>query len=202
MGQALVVPLWLASEAAVERDRVDVVVDFWRQENPDLDTRVKTLAIRLRRAAHHLERALRQELAASGTEAWEFEVLLALRRSPDHCCSVGDLLRESQVTSGAITNRVARLEERGWARRATCPDDRRQVLVSLTPEGLARADELLATKTQADQAVFGHVDRVVQDRLNADLRTLLLALEGPAQPGEEHVLKHRHADQPPCEGPL
>ena len=197
MAQALVVPWWLASEAVVERDRVDAVVDFWRQENPDLDPRIKTLAIRLRRAAHHLERALRQELAANGIEAWEFEVLLALRRSPDHCCSAGDLLRESQVTSGAITNRVARLEERGWARRDMFPDDRRQVLVSLTPEGLARADQLLATKMQADQAVFGRLDRRAQDRLNADLRTLLLALEGPAQAGEEQSLRHRRPDQAP-----
>ncbi|MGO9660575.1 MAG: MarR family winged helix-turn-helix transcriptional regulator [Acidimicrobiales bacterium] len=197
MGQALVVPWWLAAETVVERDRVDVVVDFWRQENPDLDTRIKMLAIRLRRAAHHLERALRQELAANGIEAWEFEVLLALRRSPDYCRSAGDLLRESQVTSGAITNRVARLEERGWVRREMCPEDRRQVLVSLTPEGLARADELLATKTQADQAVFGRLDRPTQDRLNADLRTLLLALEGPVQAGEEQALRHRRADLAP-----
>jgi len=177
------------------------VVDFWRQENPDLDTRIKMLAIRLRRAAHHLERALRQELAADGIEMWEFEVLLALRRSPDRCRSAGDLLRESQVTSGAITNRVARLEERGWVRRDMCPDDRRQVLVSLTPEGLARADELLAKKTQADQAVFGRLDRHAQDRLNTDLRTLLLALEGPVRADEEHALKHRRADLAPCEPP-
>jgi DNA-binding MarR family transcriptional regulator len=184
VGQALVVPWWLTTEAVVERDRVDVVVDFWLQENPDLDTRIKMLAIRLRRAAHHLERALRQELAADGIEMWEFEVLLALRRNPDHCRSAGDLLRESQVTSGAITNRVARLEERGWVRRDMCPDDRRQVLVSLTPEGLARADG------------------PTQDRLNSDLRTLLLALEGPAQAGEEHTLRHRRADLAPCEPPL
>jgi DNA-binding MarR family transcriptional regulator len=144
---------------------------------------------------------LRQELAADGIEMWEFEVLLALRRSPDRCRSAGDLLRESQVTSGAITNRVARLEERGWVRRDMCPDDRRQVLVSLTPEGLARADELLAKKTQADQAVFGRLDRHAQDRLNTDLRTLLLALEGPVRADEEHALKHRRADLAPCEPP-
>jgi DNA-binding MarR family transcriptional regulator len=202
MGQEQVVPLPPGAGAVAERDRVDVVVDFWLQENPDLDTLTKMLAIRLRRSAHHLERALRQELAADGIEMWEFEVLLVLRRSPDHCRSAGDLLRESQVTSGAITNRVARLEERGWVRRDMCPDDRRQVLVSLTPEGLARADLLLATKTQADQAVFGRLGRSVQERLNADLRTLLIALEGPARPGEEDDLRHHRADRAPCEEPL
>jgi DNA-binding MarR family transcriptional regulator len=183
-------------EARPERDQVDVLADFWCLEIPNLDPRAKTLAIRLRRAAHHLERALRQELAANDIEMWEAEVLLALRRGADHCRSAGDLLRESQVTSGAITNRVARLEQRGWVRRDIDPADRRHVLVTLTPDGLARAEELLATKTQSEQALLGRLDRDAQDRLNNDLRVLLIALEGPAGPGDEPATQRR-PDYPP-----
>lgn len=172
----------------VKRDHVDALVDFWCQENPSLDRRIKMLAMRVHRASQHLERMVRQELAAHDIEMWEFEVLLALRRHPGHCRSAGDLLRESQVTSGAITNRVAQLEKRGWVRRDVCPSDRRQVLVSLTPEGLARADELLATKTQAELRVFGSLSTQAQDRLNADLRSLLVALEGEAPEGAPPVL--------------
>ena len=171
------------------RDQVDVVMDFWSQENSDVDLLVKALAIRLRRAAHHIERSLRQQLGESDIEVWEAEVLLALRRAADGCRSAGELLKEIQVTSGAITNRVARLEERGWVRRDVDAADRRHVLVTLTPAGLARADELLASKTQAELAVLGGIDRPTQERLNNDLRTLLLALEGPARPGDES-LKH------------
>ncbi|HTW11070.1 MAG TPA: MarR family transcriptional regulator [Acidimicrobiales bacterium] len=163
------------------KDEVDILAEFWRETNPELDSRTKTLSVRLRRAAHHLERALRQELAANEIEMWEAEVLLALRRGAEHCLSAGELLRESQVTSGAITNRVARLEQRGWVRRDIDPGDRRHVLVTLTPEGLARADQLLATKIQCEQALLGKLDREAQDRLNNDLRRLLVALEGPAQ---------------------
>jgi DNA-binding MarR family transcriptional regulator len=173
-----------------------VFVDFWLQENPEVDPRVKMLAIRLRRVAHHLEKALRHELASSDIEVWEAEVLLALRRGADHCRSAGELLRETQVTSGAVTNRVARLEERGWVRRDVDPADRRQVLVTLTPEGLARADELLATKTQTEQAVFGRLDAATQGRLIDDLRTLLISIEGPAQPGDES-LRHKSPVCPP-----
>lgn len=174
-----------------DRDEVDVLADFWLQENPNLDVRTKTLAIRLRRAAHHLERALRQELATSDIEMWEAEVLLALRRDADHCRSAGELLRDSQVTSGAITNRVARLEQRGWARRDIDPTDRRHVLVTLTPEGLARADQLLATKTQSEQALFGKLAPAAQDRLNHDLRALLIALEGAAGDDAEPAAQDR-----------
>lgn len=158
-----------------------MLVEFWMQESPGLDPLVKMLAIRLRRAAHYLEKALRHELAAIDIDPWELDVLLALRRGSGNCRSAGDLLRESNVTSGAITNRVARLEERGWARRDVDPADRRHVLVSLTPEGLARADQLLATKTQSEQRVFGVLDRQTQERLSNDLRRLLLELEGPAE---------------------
>ena len=121
---------------------------------------------------------------------------MALRRGADHCLSAGELLKESQVTSGAITNRIARLEERGWARRDVDPSDRRHVLVTLTPEGVARADELLATKTQADQAVLGLLTPQVQERLNNDLRALLIAIEGPAS-GPAVPLKYRRGDATP-----
>jgi DNA-binding MarR family transcriptional regulator len=186
----------VVADASPDRDQVDVLADFWRQEHPDMDARAKTLAVRLRRAAHHLERALRHELAADDIEVWEAEVLLALRRGTAHCRSAGELLKESQVTSGAITNRVARLEQRGWVRRDVDHADRRHVLVTLTAEGLARADQLLATKTQSEQALLGRLDEEAQDRLNNDLRALLIALEGPAAPDDKPAT-HRRPDFPP-----
>jgi len=184
------------AERGLVKDQVDAVVDFWSQENPDLDLPVKALAIRLRRVTRHLEQSIREQLGTSDIEVWEAEVLLALRRAADHSRSAGELLKDIQVTSGAISNRVARLEERGWVRRDVDPSDRRHVLVSLTPAGLARADELLASKAQAESAVLGRLDRQAQERLNNDLRTLLLALEGPAQPGDE-LLKHTRAELAP-----
>ena len=166
------------------RDQVDVLVGFWCRENPGLDVPTKTLAIRLGRMAHHLERELRRELAEHDTEMWEFEVLLALRKAPEHRLSAGALLRQSQVTSGAITNRVARLEQRGWVRRDVDPGDRRQVLVSLTAEGTERADQLLAIKTGAEQRLFSGLDRATITRMADDLRTLLVSVEGPAGDGD------------------
>lgn len=160
------------------RDQVDELVDFWCQAHPDVDPTTKSLGMRLRRAAHHLERTVRQELAALDAEQWEVEVLLSLYRAVDHRRCAGALVKEAQVTSGAITNRVARLEQRGWVRRDVDPADRRQVIVSLTDDGVARARELLAIKTQADATVFGHLDEATKARLNDDLRTLLLGIEG------------------------
>jgi DNA-binding MarR family transcriptional regulator len=168
------------------QDDIDRVVAFWKQENPQLDVTTKAVTMRLRRASQHLERAVRANLADSGVdEYWEIEVLLALRRAPDHQASAGDLGRECQVTSGAITNRISRLERRDWVRRDIDPDDRRQVLVSLTPAGLAQADRIIAMKTQAERWAFDGVDRGLLERMARDLRTLLLALDTRADDVED-----------------
>ena len=160
------------------QDDIDRVVAFWKEENPQLDVTTKAVTMRLRRATQHLERAVRANLADSGVdEYWEIEVLLALRRAPDHRARAGELGRECQVTSGAITNRISRLEKRDWVRRDIDPEDRRQVLVSLTTAGLAQADHIIAMKTQAERWAFEGVDRALLERIAQDLRTLLPGLE-------------------------
>jgi DNA-binding MarR family transcriptional regulator len=163
-----------------QADQVDVVVAHWRRDDPGMDVATKTAALRLRRAANHLEREIRRELLPLEMEPWEFEMLLALHRAHGRRLSAGALLRQCQVTSGAISNRLARLEARGWVRRDIDLRDRRQVLVTLTDAGVARARQLMATKTVAEQRLFSGVDRATLERLTADLRTLLISLEGPA----------------------
>jgi DNA-binding MarR family transcriptional regulator len=163
------------------QDDIDRVIAFWKNENPQLDVMTKAVTMRLRRASQHLERAVRANLADTGVdEYWEIEVLLALRRAPGHRASAGDLGRECQVTSGAITNRIGRLEKRDWVRRDIDPEDRRQVLVSLTAAGLAQADRIIAMKTQVERWAFDGIDRELLGRIASDLRTLLLAFDEQA----------------------
>ncbi len=170
--------------AKAAEDEIDRVVAFWKDENPALDVTTKSVAMRLRRASQLLERAVRSNLADSGVdEYWELEVLLTLRRAVDHRLNAGELGRECQVTSGAITNRISRLEKRGWVRRDVDPGDRRQVQVILTPAGLTQADHIIAMKNQAERAVFDNVDRKLLERMAGDLRTLLSALEDDVCPG-------------------
>ena len=140
--------------------------------------------MRLRRASQHLERAVRTNLAASGVdEYWEIEVLMSLLRAPGHRRSAGELQRESQVTSGAITNRVGRLESRGWVTREVDPVDRRQVLISLTGDGLKQANHVVATKNESERRIFSGLDRVLLERLTGELRTLLASMESPDPDG-------------------
>jgi DNA-binding MarR family transcriptional regulator len=180
------------------RDRADVLVDLLGSDGASADAAIKKLSIRLRRLANHLERELRRELAAKGIEVWELEVLLALQRAPGHQLGAGALLRGSQVTAGAITNRIARLEKQGLVRRDVDPADRRQVLVTLTDAGNRRADCILAVTTTAEEQLLGRANPDAIDRMSDDLRNLLLAIEGPAV--DEHPFEQCTAHDPAASG--
>jgi DNA-binding MarR family transcriptional regulator len=47
--------------------------------------------------------------------------------------TAGDLARELRLSTGAVTTIVDRLENAGYARRVADSDDRRRVLIELTP---------------------------------------------------------------------
>ena len=159
-------------------------MDFLLREDPASATSTKALAYRLRRASHHIDREIRRELAPLGIELWELELLAALRRSegPPYRLTTGALLEEAQLTSGAITKRVAHLERKGWVRREIYPEDRRQILVILTDEGLKRARSVFGVMSKTEEALLERLGERALGRMNDDLRELLLLLEGPASP--------------------
>lgn len=165
-------------------DRVDGLMGFLRREDPARATSAKALAYRLRRASHYIDREIRRELAPLGIELWELEILAALRRSggPPYRMTSGALSEEAQLTSGAITKRVGRLERKGWVRREINPEDRRQILVTLTGEGLGRAGSVFGVMSKTEESLLNRLGEKTLGRLNDDLRDLLLVLEGPAPP--------------------
>ncbi len=157
------------------RDEVDDLVAAWRTQRPDLDIEPLHVLSRVSRLARHLDLARRAAFASHGLETWEFDVLSALRRSgPPYQLSPGALLRTTLVTSGTMTNRIDRLEQAGLVRRQPDPQDKRGVLVTLTPAGLERADAALAGLLASERTLLealGPADR----RTLADLLRVLLA---------------------------
>ncbi|GAA5166463.1 MarR family transcriptional regulator [Ornithinimicrobium tianjinense] len=164
-------------------DEVDAVVEAWRRERPDLDVAPLEVLSRVSRLARLLDLERRRAFAEQGLEAWEFDVLSALRRSGEpYQLTPGDLLRETLVTSGTMTNRLDRLADRGLLRRETSPRDRRAVLVTLTPEGLGLADRALEALLEGERELLAVLDVEGRADLAAYLKELLVDLEPSRAP--------------------
>ncbi|MGH3472521.1 MAG: MarR family winged helix-turn-helix transcriptional regulator [Nocardioidaceae bacterium] len=150
-------------------DEVDRLVDAWQRERPDLDVSPMQVLSRVTRLARHLDLARRHAFAERHLETWEFDVLTALRRAgAPYELSPGSLIRETMVTSGTMTNRVDRLEDKGLVARRPDPHDRRGVLVRLTKSGRASVDAALQGLLEQE--------RMLLDRLSPNQRVTLASL--------------------------
>ena len=157
------------------RDEVDDLSDAWARERPDLDLAPVEVFSRLSRLSRHLDLARRDAFTSHGIEAWEFDVLAALRRAGEpYELSPGRLLRETLVTSGTMTNRVDRLAARGFVERSPDPADRRGVLVRLTGDGKTAVDGAFEALLKAEREFLQELDGREQEGLAALLRTLLV----------------------------
>ncbi|NHA67590.1 MarR family winged helix-turn-helix transcriptional regulator [Phycicoccus flavus] len=161
-------------------DDVDRIVSAWRRERPDLDVTPLEVLSRISRLARRLDLARGRAFAGTGLERWEFDVLSALRRrGAPYELSPGQLVTETLVTSGTMTNRVDRLAARGFVERHPDPGDRRGVLVRLTDAGMAAVDTALAELLADERALLAQLD----DDEQADLAELLRRLLGPFESG-------------------
>jgi DNA-binding MarR family transcriptional regulator len=162
------------SSADSEPDEVDGLVAAWRRERPDLDLAPMEVLSRVTRLAYRVDRHRAEAFGAHGLEAYEFDVLAALRRSGEpFSLSPGQLVRETLVTSGTMTNRVDRLAARGLVEREDHPDDRRGVLVRLTDAGRAKVDAALSGLLAAERTILASLSGPDQDQLVEILRRLL-----------------------------
>jgi DNA-binding MarR family transcriptional regulator len=155
-------------------DEVDAIVAAWRRERPDVDVAPIEVLSRISRLARRLDRLRANAFSAHDLEYWEFDVLAALRRAgPPYRLSPGQLLHETLVTSGTMTNRVDRLTYRGFVTRHDHPKDRRGVLVQLTDSGKDVVDAALAELMAAERQIMGALNAADHDQLTRTLKLLL-----------------------------
>jgi len=161
-------------------DDVDQVIAAWSRERPDLDAAPLAVLSRVSRLARRLDRARDLAFATHELAVWEFDVLVALRRTgPPYRLAPGQLLAETLVTSGTMTNRIDRLAERGLVVREPVADDRRGTWVALTDEGRHRVDGAFSDLLAEERELLAVLPAEDQAELAANLRRLLLQFESP-----------------------
>ena len=128
------------------------------------------------RLSRLIDRRLAENFARFGLENWMYDVLATLRRGGEpYELTAGELVGQSMVTTGAITNRIDRLAAARPRRAGRRADDRRKVIVRLTPAGLALVDEVAVAHMAVEDEILADLSPPAAD-LAALLRTALLTL--------------------------
>ena len=157
---------------SLERDEVDRLIAAWKRERPDLDLSPLAVLSRITRIARHLDIARRD--AFGDLENWGFDVLADLRRAGEpHQLSPGQLMQETLVTSGTMTNRLDRLEELQLITREPDPSDGRGSLVTLTRAGMRAVDSAMEDLLENERELLQNLSAKYREVL-ADLLSKLV----------------------------
>jgi DNA-binding MarR family transcriptional regulator len=160
------------------RDRVDAIIDQWSRERPDLDPEPMEVLGRISRVAGLLSPRIHDGHRPFGLTREAFDVLATLRRSgPPYRLTPTELYRWLMLSSGAMTNRIDRLEVDGLVERVDDPRDRRGCLVGLTERGRDVIDRALDAHVTNELALLEPLSAEERKCLGTFLRKLLLSLE-------------------------
>ena len=160
------------------RDAVDEILEQWRRERPDLELEAMGIFGRLGRLAAVGSRVVSTTLAQHGLNVGEFDVLAALRRAgAPHRLTPTQLARALMLSSGAMTNRLDRLEAAGLVERKDDPGDRRGILVGLTRTGYTRVEAAVTAHVANEAEFLSALTRAEQRELSALLRKLLAGVD-------------------------
>jgi DNA-binding MarR family transcriptional regulator len=164
----------------MKRDTIDEILDQWSEERPDLDTASLGVVIRVMTLYRSFYRQATRALEPLELELWEYDVLSALRRQgAPYELPATRLARETDLSSGAMTNRIDRLESRGLVRRKPDRNDRRGVNVSLTAKGRKLIDEAIQHRLDSARSSLKALNAEQQRELARLLRAAVLAAPGP-----------------------
>jgi len=154
-------------------DAVDLIIESWERERPDLDFWPVGVVGRIQRLARLFDREIQAFATRHGLDQSEVDVLMTLRRAgKPYELPAGALLKTSMVTSGAITGRIDRMAAKDLVRRMPDTNDRRSVRVRLTDHGNQVVDRLIGEHLANEVRLLAGVDRTVLDELANALRSL------------------------------
>jgi len=158
-----------------ERDGVDLIIEQWQRERPELDSSPIGVIGRISRLAREIEARLEPVYREHGLEPGWHDVLATLRRSGGSLRPT-DLTRASMLTSSGTTKRLDKLEQAGLIAREPDAADRRGTLIALTAEGRRLIDELTPAHLANERRILSALGEAERSRLAALLRKLQLGL--------------------------
>jgi DNA-binding MarR family transcriptional regulator len=160
-----------------ERDGVDLILEQWQRERPDLDPSPIGVIGRVSRLARELEQRLEPVYREHGLEPGWHDVLATLRRTgAPYRLRPTEFTNALMLTSSGTTKRLDRLEQAGLITRAADPDDRRGTLITLTAAGRSLIDAVTEAHLENERRLVSALTDAEQRRLGDLLRKLQLSL--------------------------
>jgi DNA-binding MarR family transcriptional regulator len=167
-------------------DSVDVCTADITSQYDDIHPEVEGVVSRIAAISKQVGRAFDETLSSCGLSYQEYKMLLRLStRATDDRMSAGDLSRALMLSSGAMTNRLDRLEKAGLVRRVPDPRDRRGVLVELTSDGRRTIEEAVIAQAAKEVDVLGVLSARELTTLNQLLRKVLVSIEQGDEPAQQ-----------------
>jgi DNA-binding MarR family transcriptional regulator len=164
------------ARTAEERDHVDRFLD--ENDLPGVDLEVEGIVDRVNGLRRRFNAMADDTLSELGLAEGAWKVLTTLRfAGPPYRRSAGKLAKRAELSSGAMTNRLDRLEQAGFVRRVTDPDDRRGVLVELTKAGHRAWEDGLRAQAANEAFIAAALNEEEKRQLNSLLRRLMLEFE-------------------------
>jgi DNA-binding MarR family transcriptional regulator len=159
------------------RDGVDVILEQWERERPELDHSPIGVVGRISRLARELEQRLEPVYREHGLEPGWHDVLATLRRAgPPYRMRPSEFTNTLMLTSSGTTKRLDRLEQAGLITRGPDPDDRRGTLITLTPAGHTVIDNTTEAHLDNERRLLSALTDADRRRLADLLRKLQLGL--------------------------
>ena len=169
--------------SSMTHDLTDRLIERWAEMRPDLDVGGLGVTARLSRLGRHVALLEEEAFGRFGLNRGDVGVLSALRiAGPPHRLSPTRLGRGLMLSSAGVTTRLDRLERRGLVARQPDRDDRRGVIVELTPQGLELVDAAVAAHTAIERRLLSRLEPSEIPDLEALLRKVLAGVE-PAEGG-------------------
>ncbi|MBP2170095.1 DNA-binding MarR family transcriptional regulator [Erwinia toletana] len=168
-------------------DAVDVILEQWRRERPDIDASPMGPMGRLKRCIMLLEPRIEAAFAPFGLTRWQFDMLATLRRAgTPFCLSPTALFSALMITSGTMTHRLKLLEASELIERLPNTDDARSMLVQLTEKGLALINRVVEVHVENEKRLLALIPPNTLEELDNALSQLMVALEeNPAVSGKK-----------------
>ncbi len=161
-----------------DRDQIDAFLEEFAPELPGIDLEVEGIVERIQFLQKHLKRTMEETLEGFGLTHGEWNVLGMLKRSgPSYRRTPGALARFADLSTGAMTNRLDRLEQAGLIRRVPDEGDRRSIQVELTEAGRRAWNDSVGVQGQKEELVVSTLSARERAELNAFLRRLVRAFE-------------------------